>query len=366
MTCDKCNQSFGKVDEVLHCSGSCGKKFHVACTSVGRTLYQSIKLNLNLRFFCDGCVNFMNNFGAKIDLIYEHLLKNDERIGEQSVKLNEINNGIASFQVKSNAGEKKETYAEKLKLGKNEPVIVIKPKDSNQKGKDTRMDVQKKIDPSKVPIKELRNVAKGSVVIECRNADATEIVRKEVEEKMGANYDISVAALRNPEIKVLGLYDKPDGTEVIERIKSQNEYIDKNASIEFLHAEESKTRKNYHSLILRVDPTTYNLIMEVGKINVGWSRCRVVENVRILRCFKCAEYGHKIDDCKNQEKCFKCTGNHRSKDCESSFYKCVNCEKAKNTFNLSDIKIDHPVWSSECQVYNRILQKKKKTINYYG
>jgi hypothetical protein len=33
---------------------------------------------------------------------------------------------------------------------------------------------------------------------------------------------------------------------------------------------------------------------------------------------------------------------------------------------LTNISTDHPVWSNKCQVYERILSKKKKTINYYS
>jgi hypothetical protein len=47
------------------------------------------------------------------------------------MELNEINDGIASFQVKLNAFEKKEICAEKLELVKNDPVMFIKLEDSN-------------------------------------------------------------------------------------------------------------------------------------------------------------------------------------------------------------------------------------------
>jgi hypothetical protein len=273
---------------------------------------------------------------------------------------------VGSIHANSSSGGRKETYAEKLKLCKNEPVVLVRPKDSSKKGKDTRAAVQKNIDPSKLPIKELRNVARGSVVLECKNAESAELVRKGVEEKMGDEYEVSVSSLRNPEVKVIGLFDKPDESEVIERIKIQNEFLDPGAIIEILKVEKMRNREDSYNLVLKVDPKSYNLIMSAGRLNVGWNRCRVVENLRILRCFKCCEYGHRVSDCKNEEKCNKCAGCHNTNDCDCNGFKCVNCEKAKLTFKLNDIKTDHPVWSPECQVYSRILERKKKTINYYG
>jgi hypothetical protein len=362
--CTKCNKNLATNDEKVLCGGTCNKQFHLVCTDIGRSLYQGIKINKNIVWYCDGCLNILDNLNAKINLIFNHLLSFDEKFCENFKKVEELKNDVGSIQVKSRVhGE--QTYAEKLKLAKNEPVIVIKPKDTNKTGKETREDVRKQIDPSKVPVKEMRNVARGSVVLECKNADATEQVRQEVEEKLGKDYDISISELRNPEIKVIGLYDEPEENEIVAKIKRQNDFIESTADIQVLKIEASKRQTKTFSVALKVDPKTYSSVMEMGKLNIGWNRCRVVENIRILRCFKCAEYGHKIVECKNADCCNKCAGPHNTNDCTSNVTKCINCDRAKARFGL-DIQTDHPVWSNNCLVYNRILTKRKKTINYYG
>jgi len=268
--------------------------------------------------------------------------------------------------LKSVVNESKPTYAEKVKLLKNEPLVIVKPKNSKKTGKDTREDVKKKIDPSVIPVKELRNIAGSGVGLECYNGEETENVSKTVEERMGKDYEVTVAELRNPEVKIVGLAEEPVETEIVNKMKRQNDFIAEDAIIEILKIEKAKNRTQTHNLALKVDPKTFNAMMEAGKVNIGWSRCRVIENVRILRYFKCAEYGHKISECEKNDACDKCAGSHHTKDCTSNQYKCVNCTKAQIRFDLSDIKTDHPAWSRDCQVYQRILAKRKKTINYYG
>lgn len=67
---------------------------------------------------------------------------------------------------------------------------------------------------------------------------------------------------------------------------------------------------------------------------------------RLTQCFKCARFGHRAQDCKNQEACFRCAGDHRSPACLDTCHarsdvchhshKCVNCNNA------------HPAWHAEC------------------
>jgi hypothetical protein len=185
-----------------------------------------------------------------------------------------------------------------------------------------------------------------------------------VEDKLGSDYEITVKQLRLPEIKIIGMNERLSEKEIERKLKAQNEFIMDFKPIEVLKIEESKFRKDVFNVIIKVDPSTFNNIMEVGRVNIGWSRCRVVENIRITRCFKCSEYGHRINECQKTEKCGKCGGDHKTPECKSSKLECVNCLRAKNNLKLN-LSTDHPVWSTTCHVYKRILEKRKKTIDYY-
>lgn len=52
------------------------------------------------------------------------------------------------------------------------PVIVVQPKYATQTFSTIKTDMCKKIDPSGLPICDIRNVSKGGIVIECASKDA--------------------------------------------------------------------------------------------------------------------------------------------------------------------------------------------------
>lgn len=41
--------------------------------------------------------------------------------------------------------------------------------------------------------------------------------------------------------------------------------------------------------------------------------------ISLVRCFKCARYGHMVSKWQNKEICIKCTGTHKTNDCESIY-----------------------------------------------
>ena len=46
---------------------------------------------------------------------------------------------------------------------------------------------------------------------------------------------------------------------------------------------------------------------------------------RVKRCHKCQRHGHLRFDCKYQQRCAKCSGDHDVKDCNSRSFCCPNC-----------------------------------------
>lgn len=62
-----------------------------------------------------------------------------------------------------NTGERRPTYADKVKC--NDPVVLVVPK-QNQTSLETRKYVMQTLDPTKIPIGNLRNAAKCTVVLE--------------------------------------------------------------------------------------------------------------------------------------------------------------------------------------------------------
>ncbi|KAG5894308.1 hypothetical protein JTB14_015548 [Gonioctena quinquepunctata] len=60
-------------------------------------------------------------------------------------------------------------------------------------------------------------------------------------------------------------------------------------------------------------------VTNTGKIKIGWIQCRVRKRVSLQRCFRCHLFGHRKEDCSNEDRsnlCLKCTKTgHMAKDC---------------------------------------------------
>lgn len=82
----------------------------------------------------------------------------------------------------------------------------------------------------------------------------------------------------------------------------------------------------------------------------------VYDRYHALICYHCQRYGHLDANCnakKNGEPpcCFKCAGNHKSKDCNSSERKCINCMRFKKS------EVDHSANDWKCLVRSNELER---------
>lgn len=82
-----------------------------------------------------------------------------------------------------------------------------------------------------------------------------------------------------------------------------------------------------------------------------------------VRCFKCWGFNHFSEDCKKEIVCKVCAGNHDSGGCNLN-KKCVNCEDKVRRLKLTDISTDHEATDKDCPTYLRIINEKRKRIDY--
>ena len=75
---------------------------------------------------------------------------------------------------------------------------------------------------------------------------------------------------------------------------------------------------------IEVNGSCFKNIMECGYLNVGWYICKVYEDIKVMRCFKCAGFNHKIDRCSKEAPiCGNCAGQHLSSECVSEVQICA-------------------------------------------
>ncbi|XP_015118398.1 uncharacterized protein LOC107042042 [Diachasma alloeum] len=101
--------------------------------------------------------------------------------------------------------------------------------------------------------------------------------------------------------------------------------------------------------------TTKKIVGEYGKIKIGWVNCRIRRVERPLKCFKCWDFGHLANKCKNlvdrSKNCIKCgEGGHLVAKCEKHA-KCVLCVAKDRMHNSA-----HIAGSGKCPAYKEALQ----------
>lgn len=288
-----------------------------------------------------------------IKLELENVKVTNESLVSEIKKLREEN-------IKCNVPVEKSSFAEVTKC--NGPVVLIAPKNSNQKSEKTKEIVKNAINPIVNKVSGIRNVAKGGVIVQCSDSSSSEKLQRDVIDNMGEHYNIVIPKRRKPQIKIAGFSDHLSEEKLLECLIEQNEALKEDCDkIKVLNVSEVKNKKyKQYQAVIETDPVIYNKILKQEKLLVNWDRCPVYEYVRLSRCFKCWGFNHFSRECTRNTTCKLCAGDHDSKDCNSVERKCVNCVWYVNNLKLS-MDVNHDVFSPNCEVWKRkCLQEKRK------
>lgn len=261
--------------------------------------------------------------------------------------------------------EPKKTIAEIIKENiVSNPIVVLRPKDKKQLVKITTEEIQKVINPSTSKITNMKTTASGGgVIISCKDKESIKKCSEEIQTKLGEKYDINIPKKRNAQIKIVGLNNQLKEEDLIEKIESQNHVLHANSKISLVNMK--KNGKGRIIATIETDEITHNNIIEKEILAIGWRECRVYENVPIARCFKCQRYNHVSKYCEQQLRCGVCAGSHDSNDCNRENICCANCLDANTRFHLN-IDVNHCVWQTNCSVYQRVIESKKRKLQFYN
>ncbi|KAJ8979707.1 hypothetical protein NQ317_000992 [Molorchus minor] len=104
----------------------------------------------------------------------------------------------------------------------------------------------------------------------------------------------------------------------------------------------------------KVDALTYNQINKKEALYIGWRTCRYVDHINVIQCYKCWKFGHMVKDCKREKDiCPKCTGEHKSNECQSNEIICINCKHASEILKVPNIEYNHTAFNRNCEAYKQ-------------
>lgn len=214
-------------------------------------------------------------------------------------KLDLVSKDVSRMKVVNNNGDEQMSYASVVKKSKDLPVIV-KPKD-NQQSAVTIVDIKSKITFKVVKVNGFLKMKDGGVAINCPSqAESIKIIEM-AQNKVGEKYSVEIPVPFKPRMKILNVFDEMTDEEVVDNLKSQNTALENTdivvKAVIKRNNRNNKTDVNGFDVIIEADQDACDTMLSMQSVNLGWSRCRIIEHIYVKRCFKCCGYGHLSADC---------------------------------------------------------------------
>lgn len=365
--CKKCNRAVRS--NPIMCKGGCSGVFHQNCLELTDFDVNMIISNKNVIIVCDNCQLKMHSVEKLYDSM--EIIKNSvasnkfniekilQQINKVELKDHSIIGEIKKVVSNCNTSNKQPTFANVVK---GDPAIIVKPKNKQSADK-TKKDIVSNIDPVGIKVTKMKNQKSGAIIVACENQESLKKLKNDAEINLSDNYSVDEVKNKNPRIVICNISDQMSDSDLIKALKLQNEFL---ADVEIIVKSMKKSnfkKYNPYSAVIEVNFESYNDIMKIGKLRVGWDKCIVKDAAYVKRCYKCLGFNHTSSVCTYPEKaCFKCSGNHVGKDCAEAKESCINCMKINRELNLK-LDYNHNAFDKNCEVYQRKLSIEKQ--KYY-
>lgn len=246
---------------------------------------------------------------------------------------------------------------------RTEHVVVIKPVDATQINKKTLDEIRSQISPSDKEIKNVRNATNGGIIIECNSTKGVANLQQDAQHKLGENYKVTIPMKKRPKLRVFGLSENLQASEIGIKLRSQNPDVFNDSSVIEIPVVFGSTNSKRFGFKMITDPATFGKIMEIQKLRIGWDLCSASEAIDFIRCYNCSAYHHVAKECKSNPICPKCSGEHTVAECLSTEEKCPNCFDHNEKLKLN-LDVKHSALSQTCPVFQRLLAKQRSRTNY--
>ena len=122
------------------------------------------------------------------------------------------------------------------------------------------------------------------------------------------------------------------------------------------------TKRKTRNLVIEVDSGTRKKLLQ-ARIKLGLAICSVDNYIVAKRFFHCSRYNHNFRDCKEEETCPLCTGNHKLKECTAtkSEHKCINCVIYNKNHQTNQIGTAHSSPDKICPSLLAVLENTSRT-----
>ena len=342
-----------------HDCGTCGKTvdgdcllcevcniwYHRECQEINKTQYKMIK-NTKSQFLvyrCKSCIEISSNsaivqlsakfddlkkefkyaIGALMDQIDE--LKEDKvkGMGERKTIIKKID------EIKKSDNQ---SYADKLKI-KEKNTLVVTSTVEGSKACENKKEILNSL--KRFQIENVKTAKKAHIILHFTDKVTMEKAKQEIDKKKEENKtETKMKKKMYPKIMISHVSIEEEEKDIIDNILSKNPWL-RDLDLEMKNEDmfqvvaSTKPKGGTRHYVLKCNPQIRKAIFDNGSyLYTGYGRSKVRDKYRVFQCYKCQEFGHNADNCKNDQQCAKCGGMHRLKECKSNTMKCVNCQKA--------------------------------------
>lgn len=201
-------------------------------------------------------------------------------------------------------------------------------------------------------VKAIRKTTNGKLILELNKPEHEHLLqfRDAVSVVLGNNAEVRAAG-QETTIEIKDIDEVTTEEEILEALRKFSNKMEnlQMSSIKTIRTAYGGTRTATVSLGV----PQANILMDAGKIKIGWVVCRIRQKVLPKRCFKCLDFGHIAVNCRNDKDyrntCIKCEENgHKIKDCLKK-PSCLLCKENKG----------HVTGSSRCPRYRSAMEVRK-------
>ncbi|PSN57598.1 hypothetical protein C0J52_00501 [Blattella germanica] len=214
--------------------------------------------------------------------------------------------------------------------------------------------------PKETPLKD------GRVLIEASSKEEINALSAKINEKCGKQLDVHVPKLWKPRLIEYNVPDDILVDNIENTIISQNPELDLNQG-DITARFKIKTRKEQNHMVIDVGPETRKKLLHC-KLKIGWLICKIEDYLVAKRCFRCSRFNHRHSECRGEETCPLCAGNHKLQDCTTpqDGHKCINCIIYHKYTKTEKVCVNHSSLNKNCSSLQAVLNKYRQNTDYYN